>query len=244
MKGQATIRRDYNLSTKIEALNLLDQCDSDFRLVKDRLGIPVKTLRGWRVDQEKLRRQYDDRQFRYFADIKFELLQDMLETARDIMKKIKVGGHEGVAVSQLAYTLSTLLTHSKQLEDEFEDLATDTESAADAPNRIEYVYDGKVHDAPPWAERNPEKSRSVQSVGVRAALGQIGVGKERHIEGGAPGAQTLLVGGADLPDGEPGVARLDKERQRSRRRKDKRERTPDRSAKRRHDSDTQRSQAG
>lgn len=241
MKGQATIPPDYNLNTKIEALNLLDQHDSDFHLVKGRLGIPVKTLRGWRVDQEKLRRQYDDQQYRYFANIKLELLNDMFETSRDIMKKIKSGSHEGVAVSQLAYTLSTLLNHCKQLEETFEDLASNTQETEEQPNRIEYVYDGKVHNAPPWSERNPEKSRSVQSVGVRAALGQIGVGKKRHSESGPSRAETLLVGGPDLPNGEPSLAGSEKQRQKSRGRKNKRERTPDRSAKRRHDSHTQRS---
>ncbi len=186
IKGDSTIPPDYNLNTKIEALNLLDQHDSDFHYVKARHGIPVKTLRGWRVDQEQLRRQYDDQQYRYFANIKLELLKDMLETSRDIMKKIKSGGQEGTAVSQLAYTLSTLLNHSKQLEDTFEDLASHSQNPEEQPNRIEYVYDDKVQNAPPWAARNPEKSRSVQSVGVREALGQIGVGKKRHFESSPP----------------------------------------------------------
>lgn len=212
MKGESTIPPDYKLSTKIKALNLLDEEGSDFHFVKARLGIPVKTLRGWRGDQEKLRRQYDDQQYRHFANIKLELLNDMLETSRDIMKKIRSGSHEGIAVSQLAYTLSTLLNHSKQLEDIFEDLASNSQNAEEQPNRIEYVYDDKVQNAPPWAERNLEKSGSVQSVGVREALGQIGVGKKRHTESGPPRTQALLVGGADLPNGEPSLARSDKER--------------------------------
>ena len=53
---------NYNLDTKIEALNLLDQHDGDLHLVKDRLG----TLRGWRTDQDKA----EDRQYRHFANIK------------------------------------------------------------------------------------------------------------------------------------------------------------------------------
>lgn len=186
----------------------------------------MKTLRGWRADQERLRRQYDDQQYRHFANIKLELLNDMLETSREIMKKIRSGSHEGIAVSQLAYTLSTLLNHSKQLEDTFEDLAANSQNSEEEPNRIEYVYDDKVQNAPPWAERDPEEPGSVQSVGVREALGQIGVGKKRHTASGPPRTQALLVGGPDVPNGEPGLARSVKERQKPRRGKDKRERTP------------------
>ena len=77
----------YNLDTKIEALNLLDQHDGDFHLVKAQLNIPVKTLRGWRSDQDNLRLQYDDRQYRHNANRKLELINDMYESAGDIMKK-------------------------------------------------------------------------------------------------------------------------------------------------------------
>ena len=97
------MQASYTLDTKIEALNLLDRHDGDFHRVRPLLEIPLKTLRGWRVDQDKLRRRYEDRQYRHFANIKLELLKDMFETSRDIMKKIKSGDHEGTAVSQLAY---------------------------------------------------------------------------------------------------------------------------------------------
>ncbi|MCY3865106.1 MAG: hypothetical protein OXG68_06660, partial [Chloroflexi bacterium] len=116
-KGPPTMPNNYKLDQKIEALNLLDQHDDDFHLVKKQLDIPVKTLRGWRANQEELRRRFDDRQFRYFANIKQELLKDMLESSRDIMKQIKSGDHQGVAISQLAYTLTTLLSDAKKLEE-------------------------------------------------------------------------------------------------------------------------------
>ena len=210
---------NYNLDTKIEALNLLDQHDGDLHLVKDRLGIPFKTLRGWRTDQDKLRHRFEDRQYRHFANIKLELLNDMFETSRDIMKKIKTGEHEGTTVSQLAYTLSTLINHSKQLEDSFEDLAPNPQNPEEQSNRIEYVYDDKVQDAPPWADRNPEKPRSLQSIGVREALGQIGIGKNRHPEGRPPRTQTLLVDRPQLSNGEPNLARSGKQRQTPKRRR-------------------------
>ena len=83
----------YTLDMKIEALNLLDQHDGDFRLVTSRLGVPVKTLRGWLADQDKHRRRFEDRLCRRFANIKLELLKDIYETSRDIMKKIRSGDH-------------------------------------------------------------------------------------------------------------------------------------------------------
>ncbi|MCY4539983.1 MAG: hypothetical protein OXE52_17345, partial [Chloroflexi bacterium] len=88
------MQASYTLDTKIEALNLLDRHDGDFQLVRSLLEIPLKTLRGWRADEDKFRRIYEDRQYRHFANIKLELLKDMFETSRDIMKKIKSGDHE------------------------------------------------------------------------------------------------------------------------------------------------------
>ena len=133
------MQASYTLDTKIDALNLLDLHDGDFQLVRSLLEIPLKTLRGWRVDQDKLRRRYEDRQYRYFANLKLELLKDMFETSRDIMKKIKSGEHEGSAVSKLAYALSTLLNQANQLEDSFEDLPPNPQPEAEEPNCIGYA---------------------------------------------------------------------------------------------------------
>ena len=61
------MQASYTLDTKIEALNLLDLHDGDFQLVRSLIEIPLKTLRGWRTDQDKLRRRYEDRQYCHFA---------------------------------------------------------------------------------------------------------------------------------------------------------------------------------
>lgn len=225
VEGQPNMPANYSLDRKIEALNLLDQHDGDFHLVKSRLKIPLKTLRGWRADEDALRHKYEDRQYRHFANIKLELLKDMFESCRDIMKRIKTGDHEGIAVSQLAYTLSTLISHSKQLEEAFEDLAPNPQKGTERANRIEYVYNDKVQDAPPWTERNPEKPRSLQSVGLREALGQIGIGQNRHSESRPPRTQTLLVDRPQLPDGEPDLARSGIDRQTPGRRRYRQKRT-------------------
>ena len=167
----------YTLDEKIQALNLLDQHDDDFRLVKSQLNIPLKTLRGWRANQDALRQQFDDRQYRHFANIKLELLNDMFETCRALMKKIRTGDHEGIAVSQLAYTLSTLLNHANQLEERFEELAPNPPNPKPQHNRIRFVLDDNLQNATPRPAGNPGPPRPLQSPGLRQALGQIGIGE-------------------------------------------------------------------
>ena len=213
----------YTLDRKIEALNLLDRHDGDFNLVKSILEIPLKTLRAWRADQVKLRNRYDDRQYRYFATIKLELLQDMWETSRDIMKKIKSGNHEGIPFSQLVYALNTLLNHANKLEDNFEDLTPEGQSEAEQPNRIRYVYEDEAGDAPPpWTAAEPQKSGSRQSVGgVRAALERMGIGANQDPESLPLGPQTLLPGLPRLDNSESKPARSAKRRQKPKRRRHK-----------------------
>ena len=187
------MQASYTLDTKIEALNLLDLHDGDFHRVRPLLNIPLKTLRGWRVDQDKLRRRFEDRQYRHFANIKLELLKDMFETSRDIMKKIKSGDHEGTAVSQLVYALNTLLNQANQLEDSFEDLPPNPQNEAEESNRIGYAYDDNAQDDPPKAVELPQLPRPPQSVGVRAALEKLGIGTNQDPESPPPGALTLLM---------------------------------------------------
>ncbi len=186
----------YTLDTKIEALNLLDRHDGDFDRVKSILEIPIKTLRGWRADQVKLRHKHEDRQYRYFSTIKLELMQDMWETSRDIMKKIKSGNHEGIPFSQLVYALNTLLNHANKLEDNFEDLTPEGQSDAEQPNRIRYVYEDEAGDAPPpWTAAEPQMPGARQSVGLRAALEKkLGIGANQDPENQPPQTHTLLPG--------------------------------------------------
>ena len=78
----------YTLDAKIEALNLLDQHDGDLRLVKKRLGIPLKTLAAGASMKSTSAVQYEDRQYRHFANRKLELLNDIFETCRDTMNSL------------------------------------------------------------------------------------------------------------------------------------------------------------
>ncbi|MCY4072405.1 MAG: hypothetical protein OXG60_14000 [Chloroflexi bacterium] len=186
----------YTLDTRIKALNLLDQLDGDFQRVKERLKIPLETLRGWRSSEREIRRRFEDREYRHFASIKLELLRDMLETSRDIMKIIKSGEHKGVTLSQLAYTLSTLLNQAHRLEESFEDLPPDAQLETEQPNRMRFIYEDDLPDPPPPAATSPEMPGASQSMGVRERLRQIGVWADPEPEVGPPGAEALL---ADLP---------------------------------------------
>ncbi|MCY4539972.1 MAG: hypothetical protein OXE52_17290 [Chloroflexi bacterium] len=218
------MQASYTLDTKIEALNLLDLHDGDFRCVRPLLEIPLKTLRGWRADQDKLRRRYEDRQYRYFANLKLELLKDMFETSCDIMKKIKSGDHEGSTASQLVYALSTLLNQANQLEDSFEDLPPNPQNETEQANRIGYAYDDNPQHNPPQAVELPQQPRPPQSLGIRAALEKIGIGTNPHPESPPPAAQTLLIDRPHLQNREAKVARSGKKRKgpKKRRRRAKR----------------------
>ena len=211
----------YTLDAKIAALDLLTQFDDDFNRVKAKLEIPLKKLRGWRADETRLRHKYEDRQYRYISNIKLHLLVDMVEFARDIMTKLKSGDREDGSLSQLTYTLGTLLTHAGKLEQNFEYLPQDPGDAPEPPNRIEYIYDGGFHDVPPWENAIVEESLPPQNSGLRAALEQFGIGGHPEPDNGPPGANTLLFGDPQLPDSPPDPPRPAKQRQRPKRRRHK-----------------------
>lgn len=215
----------YSLDRKIEALNLLDQLDNDFDRVKSRLEIPLKTLKGWLADAEKLRHKYGDRQFRHFANIKLELLGDMLESSRDIMKRIKFGDHEGITLSQLAYTLSALLNHSKQLEDVFDSLASDTQNESEQPNRIRFVYHEDLPFAPPWADENPAEPGALQTISLQEDLGHIVIEDQRHSEDGAPGSHAPPVDRTEKSHDRPNLARSRRRRKAREKRRRRQKRT-------------------
>ena len=153
----------HTLNTKIEALNLLDLHDGDFNLVNSRLGIPIRTLRGWLGDEKNLRLKYDNRQYRYFANIKFKLLNRILEFSLDTMNKMTTGDLGGNTLSQLTYVLSTLINQVTVLEKSFEELPPNTETDTEQPNRMRYVYEEDLGAAPPRADETPEQPSPTQS---------------------------------------------------------------------------------
>ena len=165
----------HTLNTKIEALNLLDLHDGDFNLVNSRLGIPIRTLRGWLGDEKNLRLKYDNRQYRYFANIKFKLLNRILEFSLDTMNKMTTGDLGGNTLSQLTYVLSTLINQVTVLEKSFEDLPPNPETDTEQPNRIRYVYEEDLGAAPPPPTGSTGEPDAPQNMSVREKLRQLGV---------------------------------------------------------------------
>ena len=214
----------YTLDAKIAALDLLNQLDNDYSRVKAKLQIPFKTLRGWRSDETQLRNQFENRQYLHISSMKLHLLVDMVEYARDIMSKLKSGDREEGTASQLTYILGTLLNQARKLEQNFEHVPDDPQDQADPPNRIEYIYDGGLHDVPPWESVVLEESSPPQSIGLRAALEQFGIGAHPDPEDGLPGEEAPQMERPQLPNGERNLARSRNQRQapRRRRRKSKR----------------------
>ena len=197
--------RRYRLDIKIKALNLLEEHDGDLHLVKDALEIPVNTLRNWRVRELELRRQFYNRQQHHFYNVKFQLLANMLERCQTIMARLNDSALEKASPSQLAYTLTALLSHAVKLEEAFDELEKE-DQMDEAPKGIRYIDNGGFEDSPRWAAEDPEPPRAVQGGRLREALGQVGIGSNSNPEGGSRQEQALLVDSAHVPDGESDLA--------------------------------------
>ncbi|MCY4021530.1 MAG: hypothetical protein OXG39_19175 [Chloroflexi bacterium] len=222
----------HTLDTKIEALNLLNLHDGDLKLVNSRLGIPIRTMRGWLLDEQQLRLQYYDRQYHHFANIKFKLLNKFLVFSLDTMEKLMTGDLGDHTLSQLTYVLSTLLNQAARLEKSFEDLPPDLESDAEQPNRIRYVYEDEPGADPPPADANPPQPDPTQSSGLRPAPENIpGMGLDQDPEGGALATEALLqdslelLDGTDLPDALLELLRSEQEGQEPEKRPNRRKRS-------------------
>ena len=116
LKENTLNARNLRPRCQIEALNLLDRHDGDFKLVKSRLGISINALRSWFADEKQLRMQYDYRQWRYFGNLKLVLLNHVLEGAVSTMEKFQARDYEHSSPSQLVYQVATLIGQVRHLE--------------------------------------------------------------------------------------------------------------------------------
>lgn len=195
------MRATHTLDMKIQALNLLDRHDGDFNLVESRLGIPLKTLRGWLSDEKNLRLRFDDRQYRHFANMKLQLLNDILEFSRVTMNKMKIGDLGGNTLSQLTYVLSTMLNQARDLEKSFKDLEANPQREAEQPNLIRQVCDEDLQTALLQIDATPVQPSPTQSSALRAALEKsLETGTDQDPDTGALAPEALLLGGAEMPD--------------------------------------------
>ncbi len=99
------------------------------------------------------------------AAIAAALRKDAMALAEAIPEKI-----EGAPLNQLAAALKTVVDVIRTLE-------LPHDSTQEQIIRWEFVYDGAVRDAPPWADGGDAASGPVPRGGVRAAVGQDGIGQ-------------------------------------------------------------------
>ena len=217
------MKRRYSLNAKINALNQIDQLDGDLAFVSRQLGIPAKTLEKWRAREPELRHCYQERQWRYLDRLRFDLHAQMLERVAAILERMDDSAIAKAPLNQLNDALASLLSHIRKFEESEQDLETPHETI----KRAEFYYDGQVQDAPPWAGASAGQPRAVQGGRLRPPLGQDRIGQNGASGRGSLVAETDLVAGADLHDGQPGLARLESQRQIGQRGHDQRERTPD-----------------
>jgi hypothetical protein len=77
--------------------------------------------------------------------------------------------------------------------------------------RIEYVYDGSTHMAPPWANPDYAGRGALQGGGVRSQVRQNGASQNAARGKIVVPWDADLVAGPNLSDGEPGLAGFEDE---------------------------------
>lgn len=190
------------LDKKIDALDEIDRQDGDATLVCETLGIPLETLQDWLQDEAALRKQQSQRRRRQSERMTVNLQDEMLERSQAILKQMNDAALEKAPLNQLASALSSLIGTALKLEEVIEEIDESGEQVI----RFEYYSDGQVQETPPWAESSEEVRRAIQSGRLRETLGQDRAGQDGHLGARAVVQPADLVAGADLPDGEPGLA--------------------------------------
>ena len=217
------MNRRYSLNQKINALNELEEHDGEVARVSKSLEIPPRTLRYWLTKEDDLRRSYRKRLKRQSDRLVADLHLEMLQRGKSILPQMDGETLSKADLNHLATALGSLVRHALKLEEAKDEI----EEASEKAMRFEYFYDGKVQEAPPWAGASEGRPRSVQGGLLRETMGQDGarevgsLGKRRFTR------ETGLVAGADLSDGESGLARLESERSAGAGHKDQRAREAD-----------------
>ena len=199
----------YALTKKIEALDLVDKLDGDMRAAREQLDIPLATLANWRAQEDELRRAYNQRRRRQRDRLFVDLQLEMLNRGQNLLDMMSDDKLAKAPVNQLASALGSLVSHALKLADVIEESQEEKELVI----RHEYYTDGELRDAPPWPANRARARREVHGGGLRPALGQDNPGQNGHAGAGDARSHTSLVAGADIHDGQPGLARPETSRQ-------------------------------
>ncbi len=194
--------RRYSLERKVKALNQIERQEGDIRRAGDVLGIPAETLRAWQRQEEELRRQYRKQSRGEWNRRLFDLQQEMLERSVAIMEQLDEERLAEASLNQLASALGNLVSQVLKLEEVIKKI----DDGKGHTTRFQYYYDGQLHKAPPWADASEDKLRAFQDRRLRETLGEDGAWQDYFTGERANGGQARLVAGADLSDGEPGLA--------------------------------------
>ena len=186
--------RRYTTQEKQAALRTLDSCGGDFNQAAAQTGIPARTLRKW---QAQWREQRAGRLLGKIERLHEQLVDDAGQIAQAVEQAI-----EGAPLNQLASALGVVIDRTLKVHEHLGELR---KSEGEEVTRIEYYYDGEVHEAPPWADPDFEGVGPVHGGGLRETLRENG-NREVYYPRESDQWGKMLVAGADLPDGEPGLA--------------------------------------
>lgn len=192
--------RIYSAAEREHGLAALAACDGSPARAARQTGIPESTLRRWARAQTAAPPAADGDPLRAtLAQVRQQLAVDALLLAQAVAAQI-----EGAPLNQLATALGTVIDRCLKVD---EHLAGSVDEEHKGVIRIEYVYpDGSIHSSAPWATDDPEQPGALSCDRLRAALWQDGDGEDSAAGTGAAWGE-VLVAGADLRDGESGVAR-------------------------------------
>ncbi len=160
--------RRYSLSTKIKALNEIEEHDGDVARVAEFLEIPARTLQRWLHDEDDLRGMHRQKRNRQRDRLTIDLQFEMLERSKSILARMDEDRLAKAPLNQLATALGSLVNQALRLEEVIEDIDDEEEQVV----RFEYFYDGEVQDAPPWSGASEGRACALQGGRLREALGQ------------------------------------------------------------------------
>ena len=182
----------YTPAQKREALATLQAMNGDYQQASVETGIAKDTLRRWHTEHQENRAE---RLQAIITQLHEQLAEDALHLAQAIDGTI-----DGAPLNQLASALSAVVDRYIKLNE------LQTSESHEQVIRIEYKYpDGRISDAPPWADEHYREQGAVQGGRVWSPLRKDGSWQDSDRGERAEG-ENLLVARPDVSDGESGVA--------------------------------------
>ncbi len=186
--------RRYTPEEKQNTLSALRANNGDISLTSAQTDVPAATLRAW---ERKEREQAPQRK----ADMVQQLQMMLLKTSIRILGEPNLRKH--APLNHRASAVGVYVDRFLKLEN-----AAINANSEGQVIRFEFQYpDGSIHSTPQWANEDYADRDALPDSGVRTQVRQDGNGQTAADRKSTLGAETLLVDGSDLPDGEPGLAR-------------------------------------